>query len=63
TPKDNIHAIHEHLAADNAIIVFPAGEVSRIRPAGVRDPKWQTGFLRFAQNAKAPIGCSAYMNR
>lgn len=55
TPKDNIHAIHEHLAADNAIIVFPAGEVSRIRPAGVRDPKWQTGFLRFAQNAKAPI--------
>ena len=55
TPKDNLHAIHEHLAADNAIIVFPAGEVSRIRPAGVRDPKWQTGFLRFAQNAKAPI--------
>ncbi|MCH2056459.1 MAG: lysophospholipid acyltransferase family protein [Thalassotalea sp.] len=55
TPKDNIHAIHEHLAADNPIIVFPAGEVSRIHPAGVRDPKWQTGFLRFAQNAKAPI--------
>lgn len=55
TPKENLQAIHEYLNQDKAIIVFPAGEVSRIRPVGVRDPKWQTGFIRFAQSAKAPI--------
>ena len=55
TPKENLQAIHEHLAQDSAIIVFPAGEVSRIRPAGVRDTKWHSGFLKFAHAAKAPI--------
>ncbi len=55
TPKQNLQAIHQHLLEDKAIIVFPAGEVSRLRPNGVRDPKWHSGFLRFAQTTKAPI--------
>ncbi|WP_448548595.1 GNAT family N-acyltransferase [Thalassotalea fusca] len=55
TPKENLVAINEHLESEGAVIVFPAGEVSRLRPEGVRDPKWQSGFLRFAQQAKAPI--------
>ena len=49
---DNIGA---HLAAEGAVIMFPAGEVSRLKPNGVRDGKWQGGFLRFARAAKAPV--------
>jgi putative hemolysin len=43
------------LENDEAIIIFPAGEVSRIRPTGVRDGKWKNGFLRLADRTKAPI--------
>ncbi len=47
--------ILEFLEQDGLVIVFPAGEVSRIRPNGVKDGKWQTGFLHFSKKAKAPI--------
>ena len=43
------------LAAEQAIILFPAGEVSRITPKGVRDGAWQSGFLKLAQKSQAPI--------
>jgi len=55
TPKENLKAVHQHLETDGAIIVFPAGEVSRLRPNGVKDTKWKGGFLKFAKAAKAPI--------
>ncbi|GHF97889.1 acyltransferase [Thalassotalea marina] len=55
TPKDNLKAINAHLQHEGAIIVFPAGEVSRLRPVGVRDTKWHSGFLKFAQQTKSPI--------
>lgn len=55
TPKENLLAINNHLNNDGVVIVFPAGEVSRIRPVGIRDTKWHSGFIRFAQTAKAPI--------
>ncbi len=47
--------IIEHLENEEAIIVFPAGEVSRVRPTGVRDTRWRPGFLHFARKAKAPL--------
>ncbi len=43
------------LADEQAVIIFPAGEVSRASAQGVRDGKWQAGFLHFARKAKAPI--------
>ncbi|RMX04094.1 GNAT family N-acetyltransferase [Corticibacter populi] len=55
TRRDNIRAIEQHLQAEGALIIFPAGEVSRIGPRGVRDGKWQQGFLRFAVKSQAPI--------
>ena len=55
TPKHNLHNIHLHLQNEGAVIVFPAGEVSRLRPQGIRDTKWQTGFLRIAKRAQCPI--------
>ena len=55
TRKEHLAAIHEHLAGDGAVLIFPAGEVSRLRPQGVRDTHWHNGFLRIARQAKAPI--------
>ena len=45
----------EALEDDQAIIVFPAGEVSRARPTGVKDTHWRPGFLHFARKSKAPL--------
>lgn len=55
TRKSSIARIVECLNNDEAVIVFPAGEVSRIRPGGVRDGKWNTGFLNFAKKTQSPI--------
>ncbi len=55
THKSNVAAIVNSLKNEEAIIVFPAGEVSRIRPNGVRDGKWNKGFLNFAQKTRSPI--------
>lgn len=55
TERRALDNIHQHLAAEGALILFPCGEVSRLRPDGIRDGKWHSGFLRFATHAKAPI--------
>lgn len=38
-----------------ALIVFPAGEVSRVRASGVRDAAWSPGFVRLALKSGAPV--------
>jgi len=55
TKKSSVADIIDCLNNEQAIIVFPAGEVSRIRPNGVRDGKWTSGFLTFAKKSNAPI--------
>ncbi len=55
TRKSSVSRIVDSLNNDEAVIVFPAGEVSRIRPSGVRDGKWNSGFLNFAKKTSAPI--------
>src|SRR5690606_38051102 len=55
TERRALDNIQQHLANEGALILFPSGEVSRLRPEGIRDGKWHSGFLRFASNAKAPI--------
>jgi putative hemolysin len=55
TARDNIRAIEQHLHNDGAIIIFPAGEVSRMGATGIRDGRWRHGFLRFADKTGAPI--------
>lgn len=47
--------ITEALEAEQAVIMFPTGDVSRIRPNGVRDGKWKFGFLSWAKKTKSPI--------
>lgn len=53
--KKDIKAIYEALENEQAIIIFPAGEVSRVSAKGIQDPTWSKGFLNFAVNANAPI--------
>lgn len=55
TTRDNLRAIEQHLQNDGALIIFPAGEVSRMGATGVRDGAWRHGFLRFATKTRAPI--------
>ena len=43
------------LEAGQALIVFPSGEVSRMRPNGVRDGRWSPGFVRMARKTGAPV--------
>lgn len=53
--KHHIQRINRALDNEEAVIVFPAGEVSRLSPKGVKDGNWQQGFLKMAERAKAPI--------
>ncbi len=45
----------DSLEREEAIIIFPAGEVSRITPKGVRDGVWQNSFLKLARKTRSPI--------
>lgn len=53
--KQSYKNILNALQDEQAIIIFPAGEVSRASPQGIRDGKWQAGFLHFARKANAPL--------
>ncbi len=55
TPKKNLKRIREHLQQDGALIIFPAGEVSRFGPKGVKDGEWQNGFIKIATATRSPI--------
>ncbi|RXJ86774.1 lysophospholipid acyltransferase family protein [Arcobacter sp. CECT 8985] len=53
--KNDIKAVYKALNNEEAIIIFPAGEVSRASAKGIIDPIWNKGFLNFAINSNAPI--------
>lgn len=55
TAKESLKNIYDALAHDEALIVFPSGEVSRAQPTGIKDAKWKKGFLKFAQKSNSPI--------
>ncbi|MDR1976907.1 MAG: lysophospholipid acyltransferase family protein [Campylobacteraceae bacterium] len=55
TNRQQIKDVQEHLRRGGALIVFPAGEVSRFRLQGICDRKWNSGFLRLAMRVQAPI--------
>jgi len=53
--KSPYKAMLNALQREEAIIIFPAGEVSRIRPYGVRDGHWKGGFVKLAEKTGAPV--------
>ncbi|MGY6037614.1 lysophospholipid acyltransferase family protein [Aeromonas sp. AE23HZ002T15] len=55
TDRQAILAMGEHLAQGGALIIFPAGEVSRLGPKGVKDGPWQGGFIKLARRTMSPL--------
>ncbi|MFM4825570.1 GNAT family N-acyltransferase [Aeromonas bivalvium] len=55
TDRRAILAMGEHLAREGALIIFPAGEVSRLGPRGIKDGPWQGGFLKLARRTQTPL--------
>jgi putative hemolysin len=55
TSKAHLGRIIDALANDEAVIIFPAGEVSRAGVDGIRDRKWLSGFIRIAEKTAAPV--------
>jgi len=56
TTGNKLKAINNHLNVnEGALIIFPAGEVSRMSPSGVKDGKWRSGFMRIAEATQSPI--------
>lgn len=51
----SLRAIGRALEDGQCVIVFPAGEVSRLGLRGVRDSRWRGGFLRLARASGAPV--------
>ncbi|MGH8108463.1 MAG: lysophospholipid acyltransferase family protein [Arenimonas sp.] len=52
---DSLRAIEQALETEQCVIVFPAGEVSRLSWKGISDSQWRRGFLRFAKKTSAPV--------
>lgn len=52
---ESLAAIDQALSEEQCVIVFPAGEVSRLGARGITDTRWRRGFLRFAMDNDAPV--------
>jgi len=53
--SSRMRAIFRSIEAGEVLIIFPAGEVSRLGAGGVRDGKWSDGFARIAAKAGIPV--------
>ncbi len=53
--RKGIKQVYAALEREELVIIFPAGEVSRLRPNGVRDVRWKGGFLQFIRRTDAPM--------
>lgn len=53
--KQNIQAIRQALLAEQAVIFFPAGEVTKLTWRGLREKPWQPGPVSLARKYAAPI--------
>lgn len=53
--KDNLKNIQQSINKEEAVIFFPAAEVSRLSAKGIQDGKWRKGAVRLAESLNAPI--------
>lgn len=53
--KESIKEINSSLNEEKVVIFFPSGEVSRLRVDGIKDGRWNKGFLNFATKNRAPV--------
>lgn len=54
-PVSTVREVSETLRNNGCVLFFPAGGVSRIRPDGLKDPKWMAGAFFFAKRFRCPI--------
>jgi putative hemolysin len=55
TARANLRNIRSHLEEEGALIIFPAGEVSRFGAKGIKDGEWNSGFVKIATATRSPI--------
>ncbi len=55
TQKEHVARIGESLLAEEAVLFFPAAEVSRLSWKGIRDPRWLNGPVYFAKKYDVPV--------
>lgn len=53
--KESMRQVQTALDQEEAVIFFPAGEVSRAYLHGIIDSKWKSGFMKFAKRTQSPI--------
>ncbi len=53
--KKSFIAINEALKNEEAVIIFPAGIVSRLSWQGIKDLPWKASFLKIAKKNNTPI--------
>ena len=53
--KNSLRQIDAALQAEEVVIFFPSGEVSRAGLFGIKEGEWKGGFLKFAKRNAAPI--------
>ncbi len=53
--RESLTKIEEAFKNEEAIIIFPAGKVSRLSLKGIHDSKWSNGAIHFARKFQAPI--------
>ena len=53
--KYSLKQIDNALQAEEAVIFFPSGEVSRAGLFGVKEGSWKSGFIKFAKRNATPI--------
>lgn len=55
TRKSSLQQMDKHLQGGGVVIFFPAGEVARMTPKGIRDKSWHAGFIKLAGKFRAPL--------
>lgn len=53
--RKSLQAIDTALENEEAVIFFPAGEVSRASLSGIKDSHWKSGFIKIAQRTFTPV--------
>lgn len=53
--KQHVARIANALMEERPVVFFPAAEVSRLAPKGIRDPKWLNGPVFFAKKYDVPV--------
>lgn len=53
--KNNVNEINNALEREEAVIIFPAAEVSRLKGITVTDSRWNKGAVFFAKKFHTPI--------